>query len=95
VTEETGNTVQARTSYLPNEILWGHHFENDTVVYDTKDRIYSVRHSILNKTVVDLTPRYSAKQLAHRSQQRTRSSLTTTSSEEISPRTPFRLEQRQ
>ena len=22
VTEETGNTVQARTSYLPNEILW-------------------------------------------------------------------------
>ncbi len=26
ITEETGNTVQARTSYLPNEILWGHYF---------------------------------------------------------------------
>ena len=29
--------AQARTSYLPNEILWGHHFENHaTVAYDKK-----------------------------------------------------------
>ena len=57
VTEETGNTVQARTSYLPNEILWGHHFENASVAYDKKAEMYSVQHSIINKTVVDLTPR--------------------------------------
>ena len=31
--------IQARTSYLPNEILWGHHFENSaTVAYDKKVR---------------------------------------------------------
>ena len=28
VVESTGNTVQARTSFLPREILWGHRFEN-------------------------------------------------------------------
>ena len=28
IVESTGNTVQARTSYLPREILWGHRFEN-------------------------------------------------------------------
>ncbi len=86
VTEETGNTVQARTSYLPNEILWGHHFENEGVVYDKKANIYSVQHSVINKTVVDLTPRCSAKQLAHRREKRTSSAMTTSSSEEISPR---------
>ena len=25
--ESTGQTTQARSSYLPNEILWGHRFE--------------------------------------------------------------------
>ncbi len=87
VTEETGNTVQARTSYLPNEILWGHHFENEAVVYDKKAGIYSVLHGTINKTVVDLTPRCSAKQLASRREKRASSAMTTTSSsEEISPR---------
>lgn len=28
VVESTGMTTQARSSYLPNEILWGHRFES-------------------------------------------------------------------
>ena len=28
VVEPSGNTTQARTSYLPEEILWGYHFKN-------------------------------------------------------------------
>ena len=83
VTEETGNTVQARSSYLPNEILWGHHFENATVNYDKKAGVYSVNHGMINKTVVDLTPRCSAKQLEskkNKGSKRNSSAMTTTSS---------------
>ncbi len=58
---------QARTSYLPNEILWGHHFDNPaTVTYDRKAGVHCVHHNMINKTVVDLTPRCSAKQLKSR-----------------------------
>eukprot|EP00095_Tigriopus_kingsejongensis_P004647 maker-scaffold29_size597861-snap-gene-3.9 protein:Tk04647 transcript:maker-scaffold29_size597861-snap-gene-3.9-mRNA-1 annotation:"g protein-activated inward rectifier potassium channel 3-like isoform x3" len=86
VTEETGNTIQARTSYLPNEILWGHHFENSAVAYDKKNGIYSIQHNIINKTVVDLTPRCSSKQLTQRQVKRTSSAMTTASSSgELSP----------
>ena len=96
VTEETGNTIQARTSYLPNEILWGHHFENAAVAYDKKAGMYSVQHMIINKTVVDLTPRMSAKQLANRKEKRTSSAMTTaSSSEELTPRTTYKVEERQ
>ena len=28
IIEPTGNSVQARSSYLPREILWGYSFEN-------------------------------------------------------------------
>ena len=28
VVEPTGNTTQARSSYLPEEIQWGHRFDN-------------------------------------------------------------------
>lgn len=28
IVEPTGNSVQARSSYLPREILWGYRFEN-------------------------------------------------------------------
>ena len=28
IIEPTGNSVQARTSYLPRELLWGYRFEN-------------------------------------------------------------------
>lgn len=90
VTEETGNTVQARTSYLPNEILWGHHFDNSCVAYDKKAGVYCIHHRTLNKTVVDLTPRCSAKQLAIRNKKIIASC---SSSEEILPRTTFKPEQ--
>merc|ERR1719411_819440 len=33
-TPETGNTIQVRTSYLPNEILWAQRFQHTTVAYD-------------------------------------------------------------
>ena len=62
VTEETGNTVMARTSYLPNEILWGYHFDNDVVRYNKDDGKYVVHHSVISKTLVDATPQCSAQQ---------------------------------
>ena len=49
--------IQVRTSYLPNEILWGHRFDNDVVVYDKTNAIYTVYHTRINKTVTDDTPR--------------------------------------
>ena len=57
VTEETGNTIQVRSSYLPNEILWGHHFDNNILNYDKKVGVYIVNQRILNKTATDDTPR--------------------------------------
>ena len=58
-TPETGTTVQARTSYLPSEILWGHQFEHSTVEYDKDMAKYAVQLTSLNKIVADRTPRYS------------------------------------
>jgi hypothetical protein len=42
---------------VPNEILWGHRFDNDVVVYDKTNQFYTVYHSRINKTVTDDTPR--------------------------------------
>lgn len=96
VTEETGNTIHARTSYLPNEILWGHHFENSAVAYDKKAGIYSVEHKVINKTVVDLTPRLSAKQIFYRKERRQSSALTLASStEEVSGWSNDKVEEQQ
>lgn len=50
-------TIQVRTSYLPNEILWGHRFDNEVVVYEKNSAIYTVYHSRINKSVTDDTPR--------------------------------------
>ena len=58
-TPETGTTVQARTSYLPSEILWGQQFEHSTVEYDKDMAKYAVQLTSLNKIVPDRTPRYS------------------------------------
>lgn len=66
VTEETGNTIQVRTSYLPNEILWGHHFDNNILNFDKKISSWVVAHYIINKTETNDTPRISAKQLDRR-----------------------------
>lgn len=60
-TQETGNTIQARTSYRPVEILWGHRFETDHCMnYDNARQKYAIHHTNLNKTTMDSTPRQSA-----------------------------------
>ena len=74
VTEETGNTIQVRTSYLPNEILWGHHFDNEVVKYDNKLSQHIVCHGIINRTATDDSPRVSAKQLERRKARASQSS---------------------
>lgn len=61
--ESTGQTTQARSSYLPQEILWGHRF--DTVVSYSKDRQgYEVDYSLFNSTTQVDTPLCSGKELA-------------------------------
>ena len=63
-TQETGNTIQARTSYLPNEILWGFRFSEGTMDYDAKEDKYIIHHSSITMTERDMhTPRISAKAL--------------------------------
>lgn len=62
VVEPTGNSVQARSSYLPNEILWGYRFKN-LMKYNKTRGIYAVDCSNLNGIVQDETPTVSAKML--------------------------------
>ena len=57
-TPETGTTVQARTSYLPSEVLWGQQFEHSTVEYDKDLSKYVIMLSALNSILPDRTPRY-------------------------------------
>jgi len=65
-TPETGNSIQARTSYLPNEILWGHRFDHTCVAYNKDLEKYVVSYSTMNKCNADRTPRCSAKELDDR-----------------------------
>ena len=60
IVEPTGNSVQSRSSYLPNEILWGHHYES-MVSYSKKRGTYVIDCSNLNAVVNDDTPRVSRK----------------------------------
>ena len=53
--------LQVRTSYLPNEILWGHRFEHESMRYAKNEGHYTILHNSMNKTLVDKTPRKSAK----------------------------------
>ena len=46
-----------RTSYLPNEILWGHRFDHSCVTYDNKMAKYVVSIANLDKVIPDNTPR--------------------------------------
>jgi len=62
-TQETANTIQVRTSYLPNEILWGYRFEHTCVAYDKQLTKYVVSYHTLNQFSADRTPRYSARDL--------------------------------
>nr|XP_026488316.1 G protein-activated inward rectifier potassium channel 3-like isoform X1 [Vanessa tameamea] len=62
VIESTGMTTQARSSYLPSEIQWGHRFE--TMVSFRKDTgEYEVDYTRFNNTYEVDTPLCSAKQL--------------------------------
>ena len=54
------NNFQVRTSYLPNEILWGYRFEHSCVSYDKQEAKYAVSNN-LNKILPDNTPRCSPK----------------------------------
>ncbi|XP_041033579.1 ATP-sensitive inward rectifier potassium channel 11-like [Carcharodon carcharias] len=59
VVETTGITTQARTSYLPEEILWGHRFV--PIVTEEEGR-YSVDYSKFGNTVRCRTPLCSARE---------------------------------
>lgn len=60
--ESTGQTTQARSSYLPSEVLWGHRFQ-PMVVYNKERQGYEVDYSRFNNTDLVDTPLCSAKQL--------------------------------
>ncbi|XP_027198442.2 uncharacterized protein LOC113792718 [Dermatophagoides pteronyssinus] len=60
--ESTGQSIQARTSYLPSEILWGHRFEQ-LIRYRHDTGEYLVDYSKFNNTFDVDTPLCSAKEL--------------------------------
>jgi hypothetical protein len=81
IVESTGMTVQARTSYLPKEILWGYRcvrsitftlpyeYRFEKLVTYTKendDGIYRVDYSIFNSTYAVTTPSCSSKAMDER-----------------------------
>ena len=53
--ESTGMTTQARTSYLPGEILWGHRLER-LVTFQKEGGEYQVDYSRFENTVPVNTP---------------------------------------
>ncbi|XP_076161595.1 uncharacterized protein LOC143143789 isoform X2 [Ptiloglossa arizonensis] len=61
--ESTGQTTQARSSYLPQEILWGHRFE-PMVTYSKERQGYEVDYSLFNSTTQVDTPLCSGRELA-------------------------------
>jgi potassium inwardly-rectifying channel subfamily J, other len=60
--ESTGQTTQARSSYLNTEILWGHRFE-PIVKYNKDTRGYSIDYSKFDHTQFVSTSTCSAKEL--------------------------------
>ncbi|XP_030627185.1 ATP-sensitive inward rectifier potassium channel 8 [Chanos chanos] len=60
VVETTGITTQARTSYVSEEIQWGHRF---VPIVTEEEGIYSVDYSKFGNTVKVATPRCSAREL--------------------------------
>ncbi|XP_012271695.1 uncharacterized protein LOC105695047 isoform X2 [Orussus abietinus] len=61
--ESTGQTTQARSSYLPQEILWGHRFE-PVVSYSKERQGYEVDYSLFDSTTQVDTPLCSGRELA-------------------------------
>lgn len=64
VIESTGMTTQARSSYLPSEILWGHRFEH-IITFKKESSEYEVNYTLFNNTYEVDTPLCSAAQLDH------------------------------
>ncbi|XP_028134343.1 G protein-activated inward rectifier potassium channel 3 isoform X1 [Diabrotica virgifera virgifera] len=65
VIESTGMTTQARSSYLPSEILWGHRFQS-LITFKKDSGEYEVDYALFNNTVEVDTPLCSAKELDER-----------------------------
>jgi len=61
--ESTGQTTQARTSYLNMEILWGHRFD-PVVGYNKERQGYEIDYSKFNETIQVDTPLCSARELS-------------------------------
>lgn len=64
VIESTGMTTQARSSYLPKEILWGRRFE-PLVAFKKETGEHEVDYSLFNMTYEVETPLCSAQELDH------------------------------
>ncbi|KAK0396290.1 hypothetical protein QR680_001658 [Steinernema hermaphroditum] len=62
VVESVGSTTQARTSYLPNEILWGKRFEK-LVTYQRENGEYRIDFEKFHNVYDVETPSCSAKEL--------------------------------
>lgn len=61
--ESTGQTTQARSSYIASEILWGHRFD-PLVCYNKERQGYEVDYSKFDETTQVDTPLCSGKELA-------------------------------
>uniref|UniRef100_A0A1Y9J115 Inwardly rectifying k+ channel n=1 Tax=Anopheles quadriannulatus TaxID=34691 RepID=A0A1Y9J115_ANOQN len=61
--ESTGQSTQARSSYVNTEILWGHRFE-PIVFYNKENQVYEINYSKFNETHSVDTPLCSARELA-------------------------------
>ncbi|KAK5983742.1 hypothetical protein GCK32_013004, partial [Trichostrongylus colubriformis] len=59
IVESTGMTAQAKTSYLPCEILWGHRFRK-LVTYQRSNGSYQIDYNLFNSTYAVKTPYCSA-----------------------------------
>lgn len=55
-------TTQARTSYLPDEVFWGHRFEK-LITFQKEDGTYKIDYSRFNSSIPFDTPLCSAKEL--------------------------------
>lgn len=62
VVESTGMTTQARSSFLPSEILWGHRFDH-MVKFKKETGEYEVDYNAFNSTYEVDTPLCSSRQL--------------------------------
>uniref|UniRef100_A0A0K2VBM6 Inward rectifier potassium channel C-terminal domain-containing protein n=1 Tax=Lepeophtheirus salmonis TaxID=72036 RepID=A0A0K2VBM6_LEPSM len=62
IVEPTGMSIQARSSYLPPEILWGHRFQN-VLTFKESEGSYIIDYSSFNSVYKVETPPHSAKHL--------------------------------